>query len=270
MRPTAPCAPEPPLPFHPITLRGRALAQGRLPAICAPLVARNRAALVTEAAAVAAKQPDLLDGRVDFFDGLADTGEVVATAQALRNAARGIPILFTRRSSREGGERIALDEAQVLQVYEAVCASGAMDLADFEMGNDQADVARVREMTRRAGMPLVLSFHDFERTPGAAELLGKFAAAHRLGADVAKVAVMPRSMEDVHTLLGATLQASRALPIPVVSMAMGGLGAVSRACGGVFGSALTFAVGAQASAPGQMPIEDVRTAVAVLQRASAG
>jgi len=116
----------------------------------------------------------------------------------------------------------------------------------------------------------VLSFHDFQRTPPVQQLQERFAQAHRLGADVAKVAVMPQSMEDVHRLLAATLQASATLPIPVISMAMGGLGAVSRLCGGVFGSALTFAVGSAASAPGQMPIEDVRTALAVLQRASGG
>jgi 3-dehydroquinate dehydratase-1 len=51
-------------------------------------------------------------------------------------------------------------------------------------------------------------------------------------------------------------------------MAMGGLGAVSRLCGGVFGSALTFAVGAAASAPGQVPIDEVRATLAVLQRAT--
>jgi 3-dehydroquinate dehydratase-1 len=44
---------------------------------------------------------------------------------------------------------------------------------------------------------------------------------------------------------------------------------VSRICGGVFGSALTFAVGAAPSAPGQIAIEDVRAALDVLQRATA-
>ena len=63
------------------------------------------------------------------------------------------------------------------------------------------------------------------------------------------------------------LQASRTLAIPVVSMAMGGLGAVSRVCGASFGSALTFAVGQSASAPGQMPIEDLSAALAVLRKA---
>ena len=128
-------------------------------------------------------------------------------------------------------------------------------------------VARVRALTRAHGLPLVLSFHDFQRTPGDEDLQARFAQAHRLQADVAKLAVMPQSMEDVHRLLGATLQASRSLPIPVISMAMGGLGAVRRLCGGAFGSALTFAVGSAPSAPGQMPIEDVRAAIAVLQRA---
>jgi 3-dehydroquinate dehydratase-1 len=255
---------------RPILLQGRPLAGGRLPAICAPLVGRTREALRAEIAAVAAKTPDLLEWRVDFFAAIADTAAVLATAADLRAAAGGLPILFTRRAEREGGQAIGLSEAQVVALYEAVAASGALDLLDFEMDNAEADVRAVRALAHRHGLPLVLSFHDFQRTPADAELQARFAQAQRLGADVAKLAVMPQAMEDVHRLLGATLLASRSLDIPVVSMAMGGLGAVSRLCGGVFGSALTFAVGAAASAPGQVPIEDVRAAIAVLQRATSG
>lgn len=255
---------------RPILLRGRPLAGGHLPAICAPLVARTHADLVAETRAVAAKQPDLLEWRVDFFAAIADTPSVLAAARDLRAAAGAIPILFTRRSQREGGQPIALGEPQVLALYDAVAASGCVDLLDFEMGNDAADVARVRALARSHGLPLVLSFHDFQRTPADADLQARFEQAARLGADVAKLAVMPQSMDDVHRLLGATLRASASLEIPVISMAMGGLGAVSRLCGGVFGSALTFAVGAAASAPGQIPIEDVRAALAVLQRATSG
>jgi len=255
---------------RPILLRGRPLAGGRLPAVCAPLVGRHAAALAAEVAAVAAKQPDLLEWRVDFFEAIADTDAVLEAARTLRAQAAGIPILFTRRAQREGGQPIPLTEAQVIALYEAVAASGCVDLVDFEMGNAPADVQQVRALTRRHGLPLVLSFHDFQRTPATQELQARFAQAQQLEADVAKVAVMPQTMEDVHRLLGVTLQASEALAIPVISMAMGGLGAVSRLCGGVFGSALTFAVGAAPSAPGQIAIEEVRTALAVLQRATAG
>lgn len=253
---------------RPIILGTRPLAGGRLPAVCAPLVARTRDALAAEAAAVAAKQPDLLEWRVDFFERIADTGEVLAAARALKQAAAGIPVLFTRRAQREGGQPIALTEPQVLALYEAVAASGTVDALDFEMCNAAADVELVRGLARTHGLALVLSFHDFQQTPSDEELRARFTQAQRLGADVAKLAVMPRSVADVHRLLGATLQASEALPIPVVSMAMGGIGAVSRLAGGVFGSALTFAVGSAPSAPGQIPIEDVRAALAVLQRAT--
>jgi 3-dehydroquinate dehydratase-1 len=113
----------------------------------------------------------------------------------------------------------------------------------------------------------VLSFHDFQRTPPLQELLARFRQAKDLGADVGKLAVMPRSKADVLVLLQATLQASEMLDIPVAGMAMGALGAVSRVCGGVFGSALTFAVGQAASAPGQIPIDELRAALAVLRSA---
>jgi len=78
---------------------------------------------------------------------------------------------------------------------------------------------------------------------------------------------MPRSNEDVFALLAATSRASRELTIPVVSMAMAAMGATSRTNGWLFGSAMTFAVGASPSAPGQMPIEDVRSVIEALRRA---
>ena len=248
-----------------ITVRGVALPY---PAVCAPLVARTADALVEECSAVVAKQPDVIEWRVDFFGAIGDPAAVLGTAQRLKSAAAGVPILFTRRHMREGGEAIALREEQVVELYRAVCASGAVDLVDFEMGNDPAHVSAVRDCARAAGIPLVLSFHDFRTTPSTDDLVAKCQRGHTLGADIVKIAVMPRSEKDVLGLLGASARAARALPIPVISMAMGPLGAITRAAGWLFGSALTFAVGASSSAPGQMPIEDVRAVIEALKRAS--
>lgn len=252
---------------RPILIQGRPLAGGRIPAICAPLVGRTTEELAQETSAVAAKGPDLLEWRVDFFEAIASTDDVLSAASAIHGAARGIPILFTRRSRFEGGQPIPLDEAQVVDLYRAVCAEGSIHLADFEMARESAHVQAVREVCNANGVGLVLSFHNFQRTPPLAELLDRFQLAERLGADVAKVAVMPEREEDVLRLLEATAAASRACAIPVVSMSMGGWGALSRIGGGLFGSALTFAVGARSSAPGQMPIDDVRAALGVLERA---
>jgi 3-dehydroquinate dehydratase-1 len=251
----------------PIYIEDKPLGSGRFPAICTPLVGRTREQLLDEVASVVAHKPDLLEWRVDFFEAIADTAEVIETASKIRNAAGSIPLLFTRRSMREGGERIDLAEEQVIALYRAVCASGHVDLVDYEMGNEPEQVAQVRELSHARGVKLILSFHDFDATPPLETLLQRFAQAAALDADVAKVAVMPRTMDDVLVLLNATLQASRALEIPVISMSMGGMGALTRMCGFAFGSALTFAVGQAGSAPGQMPLEHVEAGIAILQKA---
>ena len=249
-----------------ITHNGKPLGGARFPAICAPLVGRTREALLAEAAAVAAKKPDLIEWRVDFHDGVADARAVAELAGRIKQAAKGIPILFTCRWGREGGEKIALSQAEVVALYGAVCESGHVDFIDFEMGNEPDQVQQVREISRAHATQLILSFHDFQRTPGVEALSQRFAQAEQLGADIAKVAVMPRDMQDVLALLDATLQSSRKLRIPLVSMAMGGLGAVTRLCGGAFGSAMSFAIGQSASAPGQMPIEDLAAGLAILRK----
>jgi 3-dehydroquinate dehydratase I len=250
-----------------IIRNGKPLGGARFPAICAPLVGRSREALLAEAAVVAAKKPDLIEWRADFFEGLVDASAVAELAGQVKQAGHGIPILFTCRWSREGGEKIALSQAEVVGLHRAVCESGQVDLIDFEMSNEPDQVRQIREVSRANAIQLILSFHDFQRTPGVEELKQRFAQAEQLGADVAKVAVMPRDMQDVLVLLTATLQSSQTLRIPLASMAMGGLGAVTRLCGGAFGSALSFAVGQSASAPGQMPIEDLDSGLAILNKA---
>ena len=76
-------------------------------------------------------------------------------------------------------------------------------------------------------------------------------------------------MEDVLTVLAATLESSQKLDIPLASMSMGGYGALTRLVGGLFGSAMSFAVGAAASAPGQVAIEDMNAVLAILQKSLA-
>jgi 3-dehydroquinate dehydratase-1 len=86
-------------------------------------------------------------------------------------------------------------------------------------------------------------------------------------ADVAKIVVTPRVRDDVLNLLIATARADAELGIPLVSMSVGGQGVVTRTMGHFFGSAMSFAVGETRSAPGQLPIADLKTVFEVLQRA---
>jgi 3-dehydroquinate dehydratase-1 len=243
---------------------------GAFPLICTPLVGRTRDDVLAEVDAVLPKQPDVLEWRVDFFTALGDTAHVIETARAVRNRAGPVPVMFTRRSSLEGGEKIALAEPQVVQLYVDVCASRLVDLIDYETVNAAADFRRLRTASREHGIALIGSYHNFQTTPDADALATRFALAHELEADIAKVAVMPQGPPDVLTLLNATYAASQSLPIPLISMSMGPYGSLSRMVGFVYGSALTWAVGKSSSAPGQVPIEDLRSVLATIRKTVLG
>ena len=249
--------------MKPIRIRGK---PAKYPLICAPLVGDRSDAIVAEAAAALAARADIVEWRVDHFRDIASLQSVVETGKAVRRALPGVPLLFTRRSVAEGGQPVPIGEGAIVELYEAACAEGIADLVDFEMSASRAGMAAVREASRRHGVGLVCSFHDFERTPPLAELTAQFRRAEQLGGDVAKVSVMARGPEDALTLLAATQQASRALAPALIGVSMGPHGALSRIAGFAFGSALTFGVAAAGSAPGQMPIGELRAAIELLRR----
>ncbi len=257
------------IPVKPIDIRGRKLG-GDTPLICTPLVGRTHERVLAEAASVVAKKPDVVEWRVDYFGAIGDTAAVLATGRALRAAIGDLPLIFTRRSRREGGESIPLDDEGVVRLYDAVGAADLVDFLDFEMGNDPAHVQCVRDDARKHGTRVILSYHNFGYTPGRDFLVQRFLEAERLGGDVAKVAVMPRDRMDVLALLAATAEADAKAKIPLISMSMGPLGALTRMVGGAFGSSLSFAVGEAASAPGQIPIADLVAVYEVLRRARGG
>jgi len=251
----------------PITLHGKPVADGATPVICTPLVGRVRDELLSELATVLPKQPDVIEWRADYFDALRDTRFVVDTARALKAVCGPVPILFTVRAVTEGGQNVPLSEALVVQLYEAVCAARCVELIDYELSHLGEAFERLRAAARQHQIALVGSYHNFDATPSREAIVAKFKEAQMKGADIGKVAVMPKSPADVLTLLAATYEASTSLDIPLISMSMGAYGSVSRMMGGLFGSALTFAVGKSSSAPGQIPIDELRMVLAAVRRA---
>lgn len=253
-----------------LVVRGREVGVPPGPAVCVPLVSGSRDALLAEARLAVAAGPDLLEWRIDYFDRVADAGDVIAMLGALREAGGDLPLLATLRSQREGGQATGLRPVAAVELIEAVCRGGVADFVDIELSTDPADRRRLIDAAHGAGAQVIGSFHDFAATPAAADLLATFAEAAACGADVAKVAVMPRSPEDVLTLLQVTLEARQALDIPLISMAMGPLGAMSRVVGWIFGSSVTFAAGQGPSAPGQLPVAELKRALALTREALEG
>ena len=107
-------------------------------------------------------------------------------------------------------------------------------------------------------MVVVLSNHDFEKTPTNEEMLKRLEKMVELGADIPKIAVMPNNNKDVLRLLDVTDTFKTNNPdMPVITMSMSGRGVVSRIAGEIFGSAITFGCARKQSAPGQIEADEL-------------
>jgi 3-dehydroquinate dehydratase I len=253
-----------------IAVHGKPIAGGKLPLICTPLTGKTREAVLAELETILPKKPDVIEWRVDFFEPIATVQKVIEAGKAIRDRAGGTPIIFTRRSAKEGGQAVPMSEAEVVELYCQVCASRTVDIIDYELCNPEENMKRLREASKQADIGLIASYHNFKYTPSADAIREKLLQAEVVGADIAKVAVMPRSLDDVLVVLEGTLQARQEMKIPIISMSMGAYGSLTRMFGFAFGSALTFAVGQSSSAPGQVPIEDLRTVLEILRRSLGG
>lgn len=188
-------------------------------------------------------------------DLLADPAQVRAALTAVR-AASSLPLLLTYRSTTEGGKGAGHGQgyedylASLLQLRPAVAA------VDIEMACP-ASKALVAE-AKAGGYDVVGSCHDFTATPSMAQITQKLAQITAAGADITKVAYMPRTAQDVAALRHAAHDFAGAYPHqPLIAISMGQLGAPSRTD---LVNCLTFATIADvaASAPGQATIAYVR------------
>jgi len=226
--------------------------------VCLPLMASDHKTLEDQAREAVVLEPDLIEWRVDAFHPLSRIDAVEEALAALGTTCPDLPLLFTCRAPQEGGGQ-SLSPEDRLALYRMAITSEQVALIDVELSSGDEMVQTLRRLCRRAGVKLMLSYHNFEGTPDGDTLLRIFREAEAAGADVAKIAVMPHDGLDVLTLLTAACKARRHyLKIPLVAISMGREGAVSRITGDLFGSDITFASGAATSAPGQLPIEDLK------------
>lgn len=249
---------------NPVSLRNRILGSHK-PLLCVPVASRDEASLLSEMEKVMHLCPDVLEWRADFFEGVEDAKKVKKVLEKVRKRAGEVPIIFTCRSHEEGGFR-KIDQDVRLELMGEVIATGKIDAVDLELAAGKIDIDNIKVLAKKNNVALILSYHNFIETPPVEFILKKIEQEVSMGADVAKIAVMPKSEEDVINIMRATLMARRQIANPLITVAMGNLGAVTRAAGWLFGSDLTFAAGINASAPGQMPLEELRTAIDILQR----
>lgn len=229
-----------------------------IPKICVPVTEPDAAGIVRELKRCAALPCSVVEWRADRFAEFRDarrTGQILMKAAAVfEDIAPEKLLLFTVRTASDGGEEVDRD------LYFELCAAalGAADLVDVEFNAGADRVAGFVREARLSGTKVIVSYHDFEKTPSEEELIERMRAMQDTGADLVKVAVMPRTPEDAEILMNATrTMRCRYAEVPLVTMSMGELGRKSRIRGEEFGSAMTFASAGTASAPGQIALEEL-------------
>ena len=163
-----------------------------------------------------------------------------------------------------------LPKELVYDIHQVAAETKVADFIDveyFEGRKPNREIALLQEM----GVRVIASHHDFAETPERKVMQMVLEQMEESGADIVKLAVMPQTMEDVLHLLDVTNAFHTYHPNQLlITMSMGTMGSISRIAGEYFGSCVTFGAGEQASAPGQLPAEQLNHVLSVMHQCITG
>ncbi len=193
---------------------------------------------------------DILELRVDMLKRCYHTGEKVSSVIRQLKKEVKLPVILTIRSSNEGGMAKIADVRRLDIFREAISET---DLVDIEISSDRIN-SEVIELAKTHNKKIILSYHNFEKTPTLPYLKNQAEKAYELGCDILKIAVTANNIEDVRSLLNFC---SGWKKTKISVMSMGNLGAISRLTGFIFGSCLTYGFIDQSTACGQLSVKDL-------------
>lgn len=236
-----------------------------LPKIIVPMVGNTVEELEKEAELIHTLDCDLVEWRIDFFEQVSNFQAVASLSHNLK-AILEKPLLITFRTKNEGGV-FDLSESDYFELYKTIISNGNLNLLDVELFMPEKQVNELIDLAHKNEIKIIMCNHDFQKTPKKEEIIHRLRSMQDKGADICKIAVMPTASEDVLTLLDATREMYETYAqVPLITMSMGALGMISRISGQVFGSAATFGSATTASAPGQVPVVELRKMLETLKQ----
>ncbi len=242
------------------------LGEGR-PKICVPLVSSSLEALTEECEELRAVPFDLLEWRIDYLLAGPDfhyEKDLPRAFACLRAVFPEAVVLTTLRTKSQGG-CYDLSDASYGVILHFLLENHLGDVLDVEYGHEDLETAALFARGKEIGLPLLMSFHRFDGALSEAELLSIYQGMQSAGADILKIAVMPKTAKDTAALFTAAATMREGNPqTPVIAIGMGALGVLTRLAGNDLGGPLTFAAGQAASAPGQLTAQDEKRVIELL------
>ena len=232
--------------------------------VCVPIVAKDDEEIIAQVEKIVEKNKsariDIAEFRADYYSGLNNYGmleNLLSRIHIILNNA-GIRLLFTIRSHEEGGEKLSFTSPTVNEINLYVAQNELSDYIDVEHFSEKDSANRVITVAKEHNIKIILSSHDFEKTPSLNEMVERYKDMKERHADIIKLAVMPQNEQDVDNLLEAVSLTYQTYPdIQIVGISMGELGRRTRIEGYKYGSYLTFAIIDKASAPGQVSVDEL-------------
>lgn len=240
----------------PIQVKNVSFGEG-LPKICVPLTGITEDEIKKEGKKAVEAGAELVEWRADFFEALDDRESLEKTLLSLSDILGQVPLLFTIRTSKEGGNReIRIKDYVNCNMW--ACETGKADFIDVEAFGDEEEKKALIQSLQEKGTKVIASYHDFQKTESKEELKDRFRVLYNAGGDILKIAEMPAEFENTADLMLACREMTEEIRNPLVAISMGNTGSISRISGENFGSCITFATVGKASAPGQFPVKELR------------
>ncbi|MCR5785620.1 MAG: type I 3-dehydroquinate dehydratase [Eubacterium sp.] len=234
-------------------IKGRKIENGR-PLICVSVAENAADAAVKKILDLSQKPIEAIEVRADHLKAVDINSEIEKISNELSGKTGDKIIIFTYRTKAEGGLGDSEEEVYI-KILNTASNLSFFDIVDVE----GARLCNPKQTISSLKPAVLMSYHDFNKTPDTEFLTDKLKSMYEDGGDIAKIAVMPQNMRDVLRVFEATLSVKEEYPDkPLITISMGKLGTSSRIFGEAFGSCLTFATDGSESAPGQIPYEKVR------------
>jgi len=132
---------------------------------------------------------------------------------------------------------------------------------DIEIEAERKQQEALMKIAREYNCKLIISYHNFDTTPGLKELYRIVDQCYDLGADIAKVATLCNSQADCARLL-SLYSNNKAL----VALGMGAYGKITRIVAPLLGAEFTFAAmdEGEETAPGQIGYSKMKEILEIL------
>lgn len=223
-----------------ITIGGRRV---RTPAICASVIEDDFGEMAARIAKTIEEGADIVELRLDGLREQAGWGGLLHA---------DVPLILTNRAKREGGHFRGGERARVDRLLEGIARGVAC--IDIELSTKPQLLHEVASAAKKQGTSVLMSYHDFTKTPSVDILIDTTKRMADEGCDMAKIVTFAKSPRDSLMVLDFLAQVPDSVDVPVIAFAMGEAGRLSRIAAPLFGSPIVYAAADEAAAPGQFNV----------------